>query len=104
MEVTRIRRSSEGHSLADAAQSSGVYTTGGWLDWSDRPDINLQQNADNDLRTLPGWAENSDRTGANYHIRYRHNKNTRANILIVDGHAETVFNGQMRPRNLAVAC
>lgn len=105
VKVTKIRRSSEVISIADAAQSSGVFTTGGWLDWTDAfqtPDLALQANASRSLNTLPGWSRNSDTVGNNYHIRFRHNKNTRANVLFVDGHAETVDRGQLQFRNLAI--
>lgn len=103
MKVTKVRRTSEVVALADAAQTSGVQTTGGWLDFSDLPQINDQANANTRLNTLPGWADNSDKLGGNYHMRFRHGKNTLANVLFVDGHAETVTKTQLTFRNLATA-
>lgn len=101
MRSTKVKRTAEVVALADASQASGVYTTGGWLDFSDFPDIAVQANAARSLNTLPGWSANSDNVGNNYHIRYRHGKNTRANVLFVDGHAETVRKDQLTFRNLA---
>jgi len=101
--VTQIRRTSEVIALGDAAQSSGVFTTGGWLDWSDRADIADRNNAGVSVDTLPGWAENSDRTGANYHLRFRHQLNKIANTLFVDVHAESVKKGELTFKNLSGA-
>jgi prepilin-type N-terminal cleavage/methylation domain-containing protein/prepilin-type processing-associated H-X9-DG protein len=101
MRVTRIKRSSEVISLADASQASGVFTTGGWLDFSDIDYVGFQSNADQPVRNLPGWAANSDNVGNNYHIRYRHGRNKQANVLFVDGHAETSKIGELKFRNLA---
>ncbi len=102
MRVTKVRRSSEVVSLADASQASGVYTTGGWLDWSDHPDVADPSKADTSTNLLPGWGNNSDAVGNNYHVRYRHGGNKQANVLFIDGHAATLSSGEIKYRNLAI--
>lgn len=99
--VTKIKRSAEIVALADASQASGVYTTGGWLDFSDLPEVIDPTKANLSVNNLPGWAANSDGPGNNYHIRYRHARNTQANVLFVDGHAETVRKTTLLYRNLS---
>ncbi len=102
----KIRRSSEVVSLADASQSSGVFTTGGWLSWTEvfvaPPSGSIDDQVNSNRRTteITGWFENSDRTGANYHIRFRHVADTQANVLFVDGSARSVRKDELRFRNL----
>jgi prepilin-type N-terminal cleavage/methylation domain-containing protein len=98
--VSKVKRSSEIVSFADAAQSSGVFTTGGWLDFSDSGLVQDRSLAGELVNTLPGWAANSDAIGNNYHIRYRHNANTRASVVFIDGHAESVVNKDLKFSNL----
>jgi prepilin-type N-terminal cleavage/methylation domain-containing protein/prepilin-type processing-associated H-X9-DG protein len=110
LKVARIKRTSEIVSFADAAQSSGVFTTGGWLSWTENnfADLNDRNKGGELVNSLPGWANNSDAVGNNYHIRYRHNesrtnanaKTGRASVGFVDGHAESVGMKDLKFRNL----
>ena len=113
--ITRIRRSSEIISFADASQVSGVFTAGGWLDNTGYPGApfleapNSYQDPNSapvsaslmnrTLESLPGW-EDTDRTGANYHGRWRHGGNKLLNVVFVDGHAASFPKGELRYRNL----
>jgi prepilin-type N-terminal cleavage/methylation domain-containing protein/prepilin-type processing-associated H-X9-DG protein len=100
--VARVKRNSEIVSFADAAQSSGVFTTGGWLSWTEFQFDVLSNpaNAGNLVSSLPDWANNSDAVGNNYHIRYRHSKESRASVGFLDGHAESVGKKDLKFRNL----
>lgn len=114
--VTRIRRPAETIALADASQSSGVYTSGGWLDNSGYPGAPFLQAPntysdpndapvaaalmDTSLNSLPGW-EDRDRLGSNYHGRWRHGGNRLINVVFVDGHAASFPKNELTYRNLA---
>jgi len=106
LKITRVRRGSEVVAIADSAQTSGSFVSGGWLDWTQ---LNNQgfgdpSNAGRLASTLPGWDLNDDRpTGGNYHIRYRHGDDATANILYVDGHAGSVRQDELTFKNLSGA-
>jgi len=87
-QASKIRRSAEIVTFADAAQSSGVWTTGGWLDLTstDYAILNNRSSASRGISQLSGW--NNTDTG-NYHVRYRHSSNRFANVLFLDGHADS---------------
>ena len=113
--ITQIRRSSEVIAFADASQVSGVFTAGGWLDntgypgapFLEAPNSYHDPNSapiskalmNNSLQALPGW-EDTDRTGANYHGRWRHGGNKLLNVVFVDGHAGSFPKGELTYRNL----
>ncbi len=113
--VVRIRRSAEVIAFLDASQVSGVYTSAGWLDNTGYPGAPFLEapnsyadpnNApvttsmmDRSLNVLPGW-EDTDRTGANYHGRWRHGGYKLINALFVDGHAASFPKDELKYRNL----
>ncbi len=101
--VTKVRRSSEIVSFGDSAQSSGVFTAGGWLSWTENNFSALidPANSANLVNSLPGWSNNSDAVNNNYHLRYRHLKSTKTSVLFVDGHGESVGKTDLLFRNLA---
>jgi prepilin-type N-terminal cleavage/methylation domain-containing protein/prepilin-type processing-associated H-X9-DG protein len=98
--VSQIRRPSEIVSIADASQSSGAWTTAGWLDWTSSNISEMYNPAVGDLpiNQLAGWSWTNLDTG-NYHMRYRHNSNRLGNALFVDGHADSFpFATPARPK------
>lgn len=112
--ITQIRRSTEVVLVADCSQTSGVYTSGGWLDntgypgapfldgsTSDPNGAAISSQADTPIDNLPGWDDRDPQFGGNYHIRYRHNGNKMTNVVFVDGHAASFRKGELRYRNLA---
>ncbi|MGF1634181.1 MAG: type II secretion system protein [Phycisphaerae bacterium] len=108
VKVTAIRRSAEVLSVADSSLASGVFTAAGWLDYTDefsyRPDPNPLLDttlAGESVDTLRGWSSNSDGPGNNYHLRYRHDNNQVGNAVFLDGHAESVRQGQLLLKNIA---
>jgi prepilin-type N-terminal cleavage/methylation domain-containing protein/prepilin-type processing-associated H-X9-DG protein len=114
--ITRIRTPAECIAFADASQTSGVFTTGGWLDNTGYPGAPFLEAPGNytdpnsapvtasmmntSLNALPGW-QDRDITGANYHGRWRHAGNTRINVVFVDGHAASFPKNELKYRNLA---
>lgn len=98
--ISQVRRPSEVIAMGDASQSSGVFTAGGWLDNSDAPYVADPANSDLFVDFLPGW--NNFDTG-NYHLRFRHNKNTAVNCVFVDGHGQTFRQKELKYRNLTTA-
>ncbi|CAN5367500.1 hypothetical protein BH10PLA1_BH10PLA1_01510 [soil metagenome] len=104
--ITDFQRYSEIVSMADASQSSGAWTAAGWLTYT-ATTVNEMKNssyANKDVNQLSGW-NNSD--SGNYHLRFRHNSNRVANVVFLDGHADSFkFNvlaktGELKMRNFA---
>jgi prepilin-type N-terminal cleavage/methylation domain-containing protein/prepilin-type processing-associated H-X9-DG protein len=96
---TQVKRHTEVVSLGDASQSSGAFTSAGWLDWtsSDISEMNNLAVGNDPIDKLAGWSWTNTDTG-NYHLRYRHDKNRMANVLFMDGHAEQAeYNSPAHP-------
>jgi len=100
LKTGQIKRSSEIVSMADGSQSSGVFTTVGWLDFTDRYTfaVDDRTQADCKVDTLPGW-NNLD--VGNYHMRCRHAKNKIGAVLYRDDHAAGEQLGFLLFRNFA---
>ncbi len=100
--ITQIRRPTEIVTIADSSQSSGVYTSGGWLDHTnaDRNEMKDESHAYRPMDESPGY--NNLDTG-NYHLRYRHGGNDRINALFLDGHVATHARYELLMRNFATA-
>ena len=65
------------------------------------PDTSIDMTPQNGY---PAVKPNSDTTGNSMTIRFRHQKNTRANALMVDGHVETfTFNPRKPPNDPSVS-
>lgn len=97
--ATQVRRPSDVVSVMDTSQSSGAWTSAGWITYSDAPWINNDWEADQYFDIITGY-DNTDKPGA-YHPRYRHNGNQTAGVLYVDGHAEMVHVKDLRYKNFS---
>lgn len=98
--MTQFRRTAEIITVADASQSSGVWTSAGWLDYThgERNQMRDESYANDRMDQSPGY--NNTDTG-NYHLRYRHGSNDRANVLYLDGHVSSAGRGELLMRNFA---
>ncbi len=98
--TTQIRRSAETVTMGDASQSSGAWTSAGWLDWTntETTEMHDEAHAQKPIDMLAGY-NNLD--VGNYHLRYRHGSNDRINVLFLDGHVANFARGELLMRNFA---
>ena len=95
VKITSVTRPSEILGVADCAQSSGVFTCGGWISGSDIW-YNAPSQANNYI------AINNTDTG-DYHVRFRHNAQLYAGAAFLDGHAEQVRIGTLQYKNFSIS-
>jgi prepilin-type N-terminal cleavage/methylation domain-containing protein len=99
--LATIKRASELVSLADVAQTSGAFTSAGWITYSDEPWLANTNEANNLWDKAFGGQPNSDNDNV-YRVRYRHLKNQSAAVLYLDGHTDLArYRETLRYRNFS---